>query len=696
MTYDTERVRVGREPVTIVEIDLDKCANTYGSSPCTATGSAGDECYNARAHCQDPTNYLNTDTLTLKFSDREIPDETYTPCVRSSKPLPVEITPGQPYGKRASITIKLQDFPHHDRGIDPYVGTRSYIPVSQGTFFGKLLARNPYHQGRALRLKTGYIAADGFSTGDLQTQYYIIEKMTLSAKGVVTIVAKDVLKLADDDRAVCPILSNGKLEASITAGDTSLTVTSGTEDEYLDVNILCRDQFNAGEWVEGAGWSILGGIATSVSGSSSDLYKGVAVRSSDEYVVTFTLSNFASGSVKPVFRGGTSVNGTSRSANGTYTETLTAVDGNTSFAFAASVTFAGDISVISVRRKSEYVRIGDELILAPFANRAANVFSNLTRGTWNTTAESHDLDDGVQTCKHFDFENVIDIVRDLLVNHARINSSFIPYTDWETEKDLWLGGMNLTALITEPTGVRKLLNELLEQAMVYSWWHSVDQEIHLRAIAPPTIPLVTLTDNNFIKDAKVDIEQDDRKSRIIIYYNPRTPINFEKSADFNGVYGLVSADEEGVNKYNDTRLKIIYARWITTDAIAGTVGSRTRNQFRDPPKEVGFTVDAKDSDNDVGEYLYINTRQLQDETGANDTVLAQMIKVQEDTREAPGTHFRCVAQVAQFSGRYARIMAAGATSVYSSASDTEKAEGCYIVAAGASLFSDGGEAYKIP
>lgn len=51
---------LGREPIELVEIVLPRCINTYGFSPCTATGAAGSECYNCRATCQDPNNYRDT------------------------------------------------------------------------------------------------------------------------------------------------------------------------------------------------------------------------------------------------------------------------------------------------------------------------------------------------------------------------------------------------------------------------------------------------------------------------------------------------------------------------------------------------------------------------------------------------------------------------------------------------------------
>jgi len=580
MTYATERDRIGREPVTIVEIDLDKCAEVYGVGACTASKAAALSCHNTRKTCQDPDNYNNTSITTYKFSDRDIDGENYIPCIKSNTLSPIAITPGQPFNKRASITIQLTDFSHHDVGIDPYVASRSYTPMDQGTYFGKLIARNPFYQGRPLRLITGYIDTAG--TLQTQTENYILEAITFGKKGMVTIIAKDILKLADDERSFAPVASTGKLEAAITAAATSLTVTSGTESEY-----------NA---------------------------------------------------------------------------------------------------------ESDFIRIGDEIIEAPAANRSSNVFSNLTRGAWNTTAATHAIDDAVQACLHYDAVNVRDIIDDLLVNYAGISSSYITAADWDAEQDKWLAGHNLTALLTEPYGINTLLDEISEQLMVYIWWDAVNQKIRMRAIAPPDTTLITLDeDDHIMGEVEVSIEAEDRKTRCIVFYNPRTPLDFDNSKDFESLYVNIDAGEESADKNNDIRQKVIYARWITSDSVAATTASRTVNQFRETPKVMTFMVDAKDTaDNAVGDYINIQTRKSQAFDGSNDTTLVQILSIEEKTTKAPGSHYKFTVQQAQFGGRYARIMSASDASVYSSASDAEKAAGCYIVAAGNTYFSDGGEAYKIP
>lgn len=232
MVYETEKRRAERQPLTIVEVVLDSCSLTYGNSPCTAPGSAGQECYNTFKTCQDPSNYAKT-TKTYRFcSGHKAPVGLNAfPAVTNVSTAPTRIVPGKGLGLRASITVDLADFPHHDRGIDDYVDNRSY-DTAIGTFFGKLYARNPYYQGRTLRVKTGYVTDVFDEANNFITKEYVIEKIDRNVNGSVKITAKDPLKLADNDRAQCPAASSGTLDGAITDTATSISLAAGTGSEY--------------------------------------------------------------------------------------------------------------------------------------------------------------------------------------------------------------------------------------------------------------------------------------------------------------------------------------------------------------------------------------------------------------------------------------------------------------------------------
>lgn len=231
MTFATEQVRAGREPVTVVELDLDTCSLTFSVGACTATGASGTECYNTRQTCQDPENYART-TKIYRFVEpvEGLPiGEDMIPCLTGAPRLaPTKITEEYGLGHRASVTVNLQDFTHHDRGIDPYVATRSYTPEEQGTFFGKLRARTPYYQGRIMRVRVGYLT-DPFNWNNFEDREYVIEEIRgPSLDGKVQIIGKDILKLADDSRSKCPVASTGELLTDIDNSQTTMSVEGGT------------------------------------------------------------------------------------------------------------------------------------------------------------------------------------------------------------------------------------------------------------------------------------------------------------------------------------------------------------------------------------------------------------------------------------------------------------------------------------
>lgn len=235
MTYDTLRVKVGRRPITVVELDLDFCSRTYGVAPCTASvGLTGvQKCFNTYSTCQDTANYGRT-TKTYKFTSQTsfLPiGENVFPCITSVDLAPVQIDP-KGFSVSGSITVELQDFPHHDRGIDPYVADRTYTPSQSGTFFGKLRGRNPYLENRVMRIKEAYVSDD--RTIYSRTRTYFIDRMEgPDANGKVRIIGKDALRFADAEKAKAPAVSKGSLSADIDGSVTSFTLTpSGIGAEY--------------------------------------------------------------------------------------------------------------------------------------------------------------------------------------------------------------------------------------------------------------------------------------------------------------------------------------------------------------------------------------------------------------------------------------------------------------------------------
>lgn len=229
----SENTRFGRTPISCVKINQDKCNNTFGVAPCTATSADGDgKCHNTFVTCQDVENY-DKGVQVLKFVNDQTPtltDGYYFPYLRSAKISPASVNLGganksqSAIGTRGTISVTFDDLPNNDRITDPYVTERSYDPLERGTFWTKWRARNQHYINRIMTLETGYLV--GGSMVDKITRDFIITKFVgPNAAGKVTIQGKDILALAEDTKAQAPRPSTGSLQSAITAGAGTATLS---------------------------------------------------------------------------------------------------------------------------------------------------------------------------------------------------------------------------------------------------------------------------------------------------------------------------------------------------------------------------------------------------------------------------------------------------------------------------------------
>lgn len=243
-----------REPIQIVEIDLDYCTRTYGTAPCLAVlGTTGvRKCFNTFATCQyksaydgntlDTTTTINTKTYRFAGPRVNFPlgIGTYFPVLTNISALSSTVNIAgsdeslSAFGRRATVTVTMSDFPYNDTYVDKYQTERvsgaaqssgvGYDPSTLGTFFTKLRNRSPYYIGRPFRIIDGYIE-DGALVNTRTRNYIITNMVGPSSDGMVSFEAKDILSLADDNKAVAPKPSKGSLVADMLVTDTTFTLT---------------------------------------------------------------------------------------------------------------------------------------------------------------------------------------------------------------------------------------------------------------------------------------------------------------------------------------------------------------------------------------------------------------------------------------------------------------------------------------
>jgi hypothetical protein len=228
-----------REPLQVVEIVQPLCSRDFGVSPCLATG---DKCWKTDATCKFITALDLTQEILMRFvapAANRVLSSGFQPGTAIPALIGVDTSPTvlnvgagnddiQPLGLRAVAEVQIKDFPFNDVGFDPYLSTRSYDPATQGSFWSKWLARNPYHVGYVLRVYDGYFGDD---LSAMIKREYVIEKIDAS-RSQVRIVAKDILRKVTDTNVTAPALSPGGLSLALTNVATTFQAAGAVVADY--------------------------------------------------------------------------------------------------------------------------------------------------------------------------------------------------------------------------------------------------------------------------------------------------------------------------------------------------------------------------------------------------------------------------------------------------------------------------------
>jgi hypothetical protein len=535
-------LQAGRQPFAYLEIDVEACNLTYGTAPCTATlGTTGTRaCFNSAATCQ-AKNVVATHlvTKTLRFCDVAAgvsPAFDALPLVTAIDYAPTRINREEGIGARETVRIQLIDTTHNDVGFDPYLATRTYDPLAQSTFWPKFLARWPYLHLRPLRVYVGFLDAGGTVAG-FQALHYVIDKVDgPDATGKVTITAKDVLALADDDKVKYPPARSGwELKTAISATDLTAELVSASDDDP-----------------------------------------------------TVGL-----------------------------------------------------------------VKIGDEVI--SFVRDGSTLIS-LVRGFDNTPIDEHDAKEKVQEVIQI-AGRVDHVLADLLLASG-VSPTYLPLASWDAEITTWLGEGMLKGNLSEPTGIKSLIQSICKQTATFLWWDARTKLVQLRCIRPYLdVEVVDLTHVDHLGDGKLALTSDPAKRVSSAWYSFK-PIDWYGTGTDDSDFARITInsdpgaeDDQGLT-WRSANVRTIRARLAddTGEALAATVTERLRRGFASPPWRLTATLDAKDAARVwAGTFVRITCRGLVDDTG---TVRPKVFQVIEARTVHNGHALEITAESTDFQGRY--------------------------------------------
>jgi hypothetical protein len=340
-----------------------------------------------------------------------------------------------------------------------------------------------------------------------------------------------------------------------------------------------------------------------------------------------------------------------------------------------------------------WVRVGKTVIR--YDGKAGDVLTwslSAYRAVFGTEVEENDVGSVVQQCLVYDDDAYSAVIEDLY-NRAGILDADMDLAGLQAEDEIWLGAQyRVTALISDPESISTLVKELLRQAQAMAWWSPTEQKHKFKVFAPASPSMVvakTLDETAHLRDAGVEPERLDalRITLCAVYYGLRSATENVKEAKNYRIADLaIDADAESPNEYNGRIPQTFYSRWFGSPNQVGmrTFAQRQVARYRDAPENLrAFSLDPKDGDVAEGQIVDLKSSGLVDAAGAMRTA-----RLLITSRKDRGTHLECSARVTTFDRRYGFIAPAGTANYPNN-------NGYACVSSAAGLMNDGTQGYLI-
>jgi hypothetical protein len=321
-----------------------------------------------------------------------------------------------------------------------------------------------------------------------------------------------------------------------------------------------------------------------------------------------------------------------------------------------------------------YCIIDDEIVAYSSTSGADSIVTT-ARGQGGTTAASHDADAPVRYIYHYN-GHPTDAVKDLIENHTDIASSYIPTTDWTTEKNSYMSGYTVDIWVKEPTDVDKIIHKIGQQNYFNVFWDDEAQEIKLKTLGPTLNNTASWNDDEHILDERVSIKRDQRKilSEVWVFYGKLNQSKGNDAENFENVYIKIDSNVE--TGLGEVSVKKIFADYLPSSqtSVASTIAARLISQNK-TPLELTFYVDAKDSDLEVGQAVNVTTGLIQ---GIAGDPVAKNMRIIERSEELGNRYkYKLICSGIDPGDRYARI-GPNTLNDYISESDANRADYGFI------------------
>ena len=255
----------------------------------------------------------------------------------------------------------------------------------------------------------------------------------------------------------------------------------------------------------------------------------------------------------------------------------------------------------------------------------------ITRAQSNTEAEEHDAGEIVQLVLEYSSESPADLVYDLLTEYTDIDPAWIPLSGWQEEVDQWIGRL-YSAEIAEPTPVRDLVNELIEQVGLVLWADPLSEQIFLTALRPVSSTASLYDEDVILRGSYSATDQPKKRvSQVWTYYNLINPLGrLDDVSNYRSAVALIDPDSTEAEHGGQAAIKKVFSRWIDSGGrpAAERLNSLLYARYSTAPRKLSWDVYCGTDCPSLGRGARLSHWSLQDAEGGRAIVPVQVTSVE--------------------------------------------------------------------
>lgn len=231
--------------------------------------------------------------------------------------------------------------------------------------------------------------------------------------------------------------------------------------------------------------------------------------------------------------------------------------------------------------------------------------------------------------------NCVDVIKQLLIDTG-ISTGNIDTALFNEERDTWLSTEDITGLVSKPTPIKKIIEQICEQCYIDIWFDVDTQLYKLRANRPQIVAFnATLTSDNDILDRGHVVRHDfkEQATQVWVYYDKIDYLGSDSPNNYSTTE--IGIDATAESNYGASSQKIIYANFLDDGnaASAAQLTNRYLKSLKDGTKKVYLQLDLSRTNISLNDRVIIETEQHTDANGDPDVMVCQISKIDKTSGE---------------------------------------------------------------